>query len=683
MPTLHAHGLRALAQLTVGLSLCGFASVAVPSQDATPAPGQAAPTIAPSAAPATSAPSTTQTPSRTPAPATTSSPTPTPAPSAATPQAPAPAAAKKVVYIAIPHPDDEFEAAAQYSDTPDEFKVFVLMTRGESTYHCEPAGYRLSLLAGVAPAAVAPLGIRTASCEKARLASWTGYFAAMSAADRTLPGDFSAPVTTRPFPTRGVQLTREARALEQGAPGATSQPFTDTTAQVWIDKQGRGVLIDFDLGDGNLTAARVSWAMRTVLDNRPEFGIDPTLADIGVVGAYSNMAARGCFIYRHRDHAALANALRNVDFGLRRQQVATCRTDPDATATRTVAADELKAAYPPDGSSGAFAANYGWLETPVISRTDQSSLFMGVQTFDVRHQHVQVKRVAGSDRFSTAAAISRASYPGSAPVVYVASARNFPDALSAGAAAARQGGPLLLTSPDGLPAVIAEEVARLHPTTAVIVGGEKAVTPTVAAQLAALAPSVVRIAGSDRYDTSRRVVAYAFPAGSAPTAYVVSGSSFPDALSATGVAGAQGAPVLLVAPGDTVTVAGTLAMLQPKSITVVGGNTVIPSSVDTVLGQIAPVHRVAGSDRFGTNAAVVRSVFSSSDGAFVASGLNFPDALSGAAWAGHAGTPLLLARGGCFTKAGSDALAVLGTTGVTLLGGRDVVGDGISDVPVC
>ncbi|MFF2772862.1 cell wall-binding repeat-containing protein, partial [Streptomyces bacillaris] len=191
--------------------------------------------------------------------------------------------------------------------------------------------------------------------------------------------------------------------------------------------------------------------------------------------------------------------LRTSDFGLHRQQVATCRTDAGATVTRAVPADELDTAYPADGSAGAFAAHYGWLETPVISRADQSSLFMGVQSFDVRHQHEAVSRVAGSDRFSTAGAISRASYPGTAPVVYIASALNYPDALSAGAAAAKQGGPLLLTPPDGLSPVVPAEIARLKPATVVIVGGENAVGPAVARQLAALAPSVVRIAGADRY----------------------------------------------------------------------------------------------------------------------------------------------------------------------------------------
>lgn len=697
MLTPRSSALRLLALLTIGLSLCGLASPAPAVAGSEPA--ATATTAAATASPASdSAPAPTVTPAPSdsgagedtstqapvdPAP-TTQAPV-DPTPTAPAPGTPSSATPQKILYVAIPHPDDEFEAASQYADTPGTFKVFVLMTRGESTYHCEPVGYQLSVLAGATPAAVTPLGMRTASCEQARLASWVGYFTAMSAADPSLPGDFSPPVTTSAFPAHGAQLSREPRALEHAKPGTATQPFADTTAQVWTDKQGRGVLIDFDLGDGDLTSAKVTWAMRTVLDNRAEFGIDPALPDDGLVGAYSNLGDSGCFVYRHGDHAAVAAALRTSDFGLRGQQVATCRTDAGATETHAVPADELNAAYPLDGSAGALAANYGWLETPAISRADQSSLFMGVQSFDMRFQHVAVSRVAGSDRFSTASAISRASYPGTAPVVYVASALNYPDALSAGAAAAKQGGPLLLTAPDRLPAVVSAELARLKPATVVIVGGEGAVGPAVAAQLAALAPSVVRIAGADRYDTSRKVAAYAFPAGSAETAYVASGGSFPDALSATGVAGTQGAPVLLVSPADPegATVAGALASLRPRSIVVVGGTDVIPASVDTALGAIAPVLRLAGADRFATNAAVIRSVFSSAGSALVASGLNFPDALSGAAWAGHSGIPLLLARGGCLTKPASGTVYTLGMTSLTLLGGASVVGDAVAAGAIC
>jgi len=580
------------------------------------------------------------------------------------------------------------------------------MTRGESTYHCGAVGYQLSLLAGAAPADPAPLGMHTASCEQARLNSWLGYFSAMSASDPTMPGAFGAPVVTPPFPSQAVALAREPRVPEDrpaigSTPRASVSPsatptspatapsagssFTDTTAQVWTDTLGRGALVDFDLGDGDLTQAKVAWAMRTVLANRAALGVDTTLPDAGIVSAYSNISDKDCFVYTHADHAAVANALRNTDFGVRLQSVATCRTDPGASATTAVPANVLHGAFPADGSVGAFAANYGWLETPQISPTNQSSLFMGVQSFDVRHQHLPSTRVSGGDRYGTAVAVARAGFPGTAPVVYVASGVNYPDALSAGAAAAAQGGPLLLTSPGGLPDVVSAEISRLHPGRIVVVGGVNAVSTTVSDALSGLAPTVVRLAGSDRYDTSRRVAQYAFGAGPVPIAYVASGSSFPDALSATGAAGSQGGPVLLTPGGDATgsTVTATLSALAPKRIAVVGGPNAIPSGLDAALQGIAPVRRLAGSDRFATNAAVAAYAFASAPTALIASGLNFPDALTGAAWGGTAHFPLLLTNGSCLVKPEADRLETLSVDATTIVGGTSVVSDNVGRGNAC
>src|SRR5580704_6007818 len=71
-------------------------------------------------------------------------------------------------------------------------------------------------------------------------------------------------------------------------------------------------------------------------------------------------------------------------------------------------------------------------------------------------------RLAGADRFATAAAVSQATYPDGAPIAYVATGLDFPDALAAAAAAGGHG-PVLLTLPDSVPPATSSELARLHP----------------------------------------------------------------------------------------------------------------------------------------------------------------------------------------------------------------------------
>lgn len=82
-----------------------------------------------------------------------------------------------------------------------------------------------------------------------------------------------------------------------------------------------------------------------------------------------------------------------------------------------------------------------------------------------------VQRVAGANRYATAAAVSAAAFPGGAPTAYVVTGENFPDGLAAGTVAARRGGVILPTARTALPAVVAQELTRLRPDQSVVVGG--------------------------------------------------------------------------------------------------------------------------------------------------------------------------------------------------------------------
>ena len=98
----------------------------------------------------------------------------------------------------------------------------------------------------------------------------------------------------------------------------------------------------------------------------------------------------------------------------------------------------------------------------------------------------RVSRLAGSDRFATAAAISRATFDPGVPVAYVATAFDFPDALAGAVAAARAGGPILLVRSTGLidPATAAE-LQRLRPERIVVLGGTGVVSDASTSQLSA------------------------------------------------------------------------------------------------------------------------------------------------------------------------------------------------------
>ncbi len=93
-----------------------------------------------------------------------------------------------------------------------------------------------------------------------------------------------------------------------------------------------------------------------------------------------------------------------------------------------------------------------------------------------------VVRQAGADRFETAAAVARSAYS-TASTVYVSTGMNFPDALSGGPVAGRQGAPMLLVTPDSIPAATRKALLELRPSRVVILGGTSAVSDAVAALL--------------------------------------------------------------------------------------------------------------------------------------------------------------------------------------------------------
>ena len=116
-------------------------------------------------------------------------------------------------------------------------------------------------------------------------------------------------------------------------------------------------------------------------------------------------------------------------------------------------------------------------------------------------------------------------------VVYIATGVNFPDALGAAATAALGVGPVLLVQTDAIPAETLAELNRLHPDRIVIVGGTAVVSAGVEASLAGLsfAPTVTRLAGSNRYATAAALSAATFPtSGLYPRAAHAESTDLPD-----------------------------------------------------------------------------------------------------------------------------------------------------------
>ncbi|NHZ70115.1 MAG: hypothetical protein GWP18_00565 [Proteobacteria bacterium] len=280
-------------------------------------------------------------------------------------------------------------------------------------------------------------------------------------------------------------------------------------------------------------------------------------------------------------------------------------------------------------------------------------------------------RISGQDRYATAAAVSEHAFA-SAKVAYVVTGDNWPDALVAGS---RGDGPVLLTRPGSLPSVVRDELSRLGPLDDVfVVGGPAAVNNTVLQQLSPYATRVTRISGANRYATSA-VFTKRFHTAGASVVYIATGENHPDALITAAAAGHEGAPLLLTRAGtlplDTVK---ELQRLAPDEVIVVGGESAISPFVVDRIAQYTPlVTRVSGSDRYATSAAVSRMTYGTGGKVYTATGLEFPDALVGAAAAVSSGSSLLLVTDTSVPAPTAGELNRIAPNEIILLGGITAV----------
>jgi putative cell wall-binding protein len=302
---------------------------------------------------------------------------------------------------------------------------------------------------------------------------------------------------------------------------------------------------------------------------------------------------------------------------------------------------------------------------------------------------ISVTRIGGGDRYATSAAITAANFPGTSSTVFIASGEDFPDALSTGPAAAKAHAPLLLVRPDQIPPSITAEIQRLHPSLIVVAGGSGAVSDAVYSQLAAMTTTIRRDYGPTRYETSQAITRSAFSLGDSTVAYVATGNGFADALSAASAAGSAGAPVILIDGSKSSVDSSTLALLSSLGVTtlrIVGGVASISNAIETQLRAtpgITSVVRLGGANRYVVSGGVNRNAFTASETAFLASGLNYPDALSGAPIAGAQSSPLYIVPPECVPANVLVDLASFGVNHVVILGGTGGLSPAVEILSSC
>ena len=275
-------------------------------------------------------------------------------------------------------------------------------------------------------------------------------------------------------------------------------------------------------------------------------------------------------------------------------------------------------------------------------------------TFAIVKQAVAWKRLAGNGRYDTMAEIVQEGWAGqTGGTVVVATGEGFKDALAAAGLAGLDEAPVVLTAGKSLSKQAEAQLRALNPSKVYVAGGTFAVSDGVLSSIKKVTGvRPTRVFGQTSASTSA-ALAIAGMGRWGDTAIIATNKSFKDALSVAPVSYAKHWPILLADNGKSINddVIKALKDCGIKHAYIVGGTAAVTPNVEEQLKRngVDLADRLAGANGIETSRAIAD--FALENGLTVANmafatSLNFPDALGGAALCGKNASVLLLCNEG-------------------------------------
>lgn len=261
----------------------------------------------------------------------------------------------------------------------------------------------------------------------------------------------------------------------------------------------------------------------------------------------------------------------------------------------------------------------------------------GVYAFGTAQNSAQdSRRFAGVTAEGTAVQISQETFTTGADTVIIAQVNQFPDALAGAPLAYKLQAPILLSSSSELTEDVRAEIQRLAPKTVYLLGGTVALSAQIESELRQTY-EVKRLYGYTAEGTARAI---SLELGTKGKAVIANVNYFQDALVISAWAARQGIPILLTqAQALSVDTRTALQELKVTESLVIGGTAVVSSNV---IEQLPIPKRISGMTAYDTAAAVLQTYPPASVKLELATGENFPDALTGAVRAAFYGSRVVL-----------------------------------------
>ena len=209
----------------------------------------------------------------------------------------------------------------------------------------------------------------------------------------------------------------------------------------------------------------------------------------------------------------------------------------------------------------------------------QSSISSSVES-RLKKEDIKVTRISGRDRFDTSdklsQEVSRLSKK-SSQAILVNGYKNI-DALSVSSLATKEDLPILLNGRNTLNMSVKNRLKQMNVKKVYIIGGNNSISSDVEKELNRMQISVVRLSGTDRYETSANIAKYAYK--DFKEAIVASGENPVDALAASTLTGKKEAPILLTNKNKIPkSIKKIIEDMDIGKITIVGGENSITDNV--------------------------------------------------------------------------------------------------------
>lgn len=281
--------------------------------------------------------------------------------------------------------------------------------------------------------------------------------------------------------------------------------------------------------------------------------------------------------------------------------------------------------------------------------TGDSDVEMNVSVYILKEEDSETytERIQGSNRVDTGLKIAdriaelTLNEGERFETVVVATADNYPDALTASYLAASCGAPILLVSNNDASRATVENYIKSHVEEdglVYIIGGVGAVSDSFEKAVKTDGFEVKRLAGANRYDTNLAILEEAGYDGG--DLIIAKGSNYPDALSAA----ATGEAIMLVDDIGGKLTDNQKTFLQKNKgmdITIVGGG--IGAGIKNTLNKNGYIEdELIGKSRYETSKLVAEKYFPRAEGMVIATGDNYPDALAGGVLANVLLEPMVL-----------------------------------------